>query len=251
MHKKDSVQKAEEKEVIDKFLLEAGYRIQPQGIQVLNPPAPDILCKLAGGNNIAFELTETVDPNRVRKVNLSKYIPREMRTYFENMASLKQKRLQKIFGNANLFFNFDDAISKSSFKKLLPSIFQFLLSCSFDMNGIIKRKLLPHGVKDVRITRCDEFNGPMFSTSGALYWADKTIERIRKKFQKQYKCDCPIELLVHSKTHGLPPNTLWLLGVQKLVTQGISQSAFQRVWVFDYPTSKIRYVYPEDSQHIM
>jgi len=246
MHKKHSVQKAEEKEVIDKFLLEAGYKIQPQGIQFLNPPSPDILCKLVGGNNIAFELTETVDPNRVRKIKLSNNMRIEMRTYFKNMASSEQKRLQKKFGNANLCFNFDDATSKSSFKQLLPSIFQFLLNCSSDMKGIIKRELLPDGVKGVRITR-NEFNGPIFNTSGALYWADKTIERIRKKFQKQYKCDCPIELLVHSKTHGLPPNTLWLLGVQKLITQGISQSPFQRVWVFDYPTSKIRYVYPENS----
>lgn len=246
MHKKHSVQKAEEKEVIDKFLLEAGYKIQPQGIQFLNPPSPDILCKLVGGNNIAFELTETVDPNRVRKIKLSNNMRIEMRTYFNNMASSEQKRLQKIFGNANLCFNFDDATSKSSFRQLLPSIFQFLLNCSSDMNGNIKWKLLPNGVKGILITR-GEFKGPMFNTSGALYWADKTVERIRDKFQKQYKCDCPIELLIHSWTHSLPPDTLWLYDVQELVTQEMTQSPFQRIWVFDYITSKIKYVYPENS----
>ena len=242
MHKRYSIRKAEEKEIIEKFLLEAGYKIQPQGIQFLDPPSPDILCKLAGGDNIAFELTETVDPNRVRKIELSNYMRAEMYTYFENMKFLEQKKIKNIFGNADLCFNFDDAISKSSFRQLLPSIFQFLLNCSSNMNGNIKL-LLPNGIKRFRITR-GEFKGPIFNTSGELYWVDKTVERIKKKFQKQYKCDYPIELLVHSRTQGLLPDALWLPAVKKLVTQELVQSPFRKVWVFDYTTSQIRYMYP-------
>lgn len=246
MHHGQPNQQDKERGIVKKFLHSAGIKIQPNGILSLRPPSPDVLCKLVEGNDIAFELTETVDPNRVRKIKLSNNMRIEMRTYFKNMASSEQKRLQKIFGNANLCFNFDDATSKSSFRQLLPSIFQFLLNCSSDMNGNIKRKLLPNGIKGILITR-SEFKGPMFNTSGALYWADKTVERIRDKFQKQYKCDCPIELLIHSWTHSLPPDTLWLYDVQELVTQEMTQSPFQRIWVFDYITSKIKYVYPENS----
>jgi hypothetical protein len=244
VYKGRSSQQDKECEIVKKFLHVARIGIQPNGILSLKPPYPDVLCKLVAGNNISFELTETVDPNIVRTTKLSNSIRIKMRLYFEKMTDSEKGRLQEIFGNASICFNLDDKTIKSSFGKLLPSIFHFLLSCTSDMNGNVDRRLLPNNVKGVLITR-GQFNGPVFNTSNALYWADTTVERIRVKFQKQYKCDCPIELIVHSWTHSLPPDTLWLASVREFVVQQLDSSPFQRVWVFDYVGSAIRYVYPE------
>ena len=244
MYKGHSNKQAKEREIVKKFLQATRIEIHSNGILSLKPPFPDVLCKLDGGSNIAFELTETVDPKKVHKVKLSNHIRTEMYTYFRDMPTSEQEKLQKVFGNVSLCFNFDDKINKSSFKQVLPKVFHFLLSCSSDMNGKVDRKLLPDHVKGVFITR-GQFKGPVFSTSNALYWSDRTVERIRIKFHKQYKCDCPIELLIHSWTHSLPPDTLWLHKVQEFVVKHLDISPFQRVWVFDYVESAIRYVYPK------
>jgi hypothetical protein len=247
MNDKHSNQQNDEREIIEKFLQTAGIKIQPNGIQSLKPPFPDILCSLVGDKTIAFELTETVDPKIARTVNFKDSVMIEMRDYmFYNMASSDRSKLEKIFDNAVLYFKFNDGTSKSEFRQLLPALFQTLLMCSFDTKGNIGKKLLPAGVKQIRIGRGAYVGGPMFNASGlALYVADKTTKCISEKFSKRYKCDCPIELLVHSRIHSLPPNTLWLPDVQKLVVQQLSGSPFQRVWIFDYVGSTIRYVYPK------
>lgn len=246
-HDKHSNQQKDEREIVEKFLETAEIGIQANSIQFLEPPFPDVLCTLVGGETIAFELTETVDPNLARNVDLTVNVKGEMRNYFNNnMSPSEKEKLRKIFDNADLYFKFNDRTSKSRFRQLLPAMFQVLLKCSSDAKGDIKKELLPAGVMQIRIERVARFGGPWFNASGlALYFLDKTIERISEKFNKRYECNCPIELLVHSRIHSLPPNTLWLPDVQKFVVQQLDSSCFQRVWVFDYVESTIRYVYPE------
>jgi len=243
MNDNQSNQQNDEREIVEKFLQKAGIKIQPNGIQLLEPPSPDVLCTLVGGETLAFELTETVDPNLARNLDLSVSV---MRNYFDNMASYDIEKLRKNFDNADLYFKFNDETSKSSFRQLLPSLFQVLLKCSSGMEGDIKKESLPDGVKQISIKRGAYIGGPMFNASGlALYVADQTIERISDKFSKQYKCDCPIELLVHNRVQSLPPDILWLPDVREFVAQRLSSSSFQKVWVFDYIESTIRYTYPE------
>lgn len=236
-----------EREVVEKFLKTPGIKIQANNIQSLEPPYPDVLCTLVGGKTIAFELTRTVDPKLARNCDFSANVKGEMRDHFDRMTSSAIEKLRKIFDNADLYFKFNNGMSKSKFMQLRPALFHTLLNCSSDMKGDIKKELLPAGVMQIRIERVARTGGPWFNASGlaALYFSDKTIERINEKFNKRYECDCPIELLVHSRIHSLPPNTLWLPGVQEFVVQQLDSSRFQRVWIFDYVESTIRYVYPE------
>ncbi len=75
--------------------------------------------------------------------------------------------------------------------------------------------------------------------------ADPTIKRIEAKFSKRYECDCPIELLIHSKTRPLAPDQLWKDEVHDFVTRNMDESPFCRVSVFDWIDSSVRYTYPE------
>lgn len=242
---KHSNQQKEEKEITEKFLKTAGIKIQSNGIRSLVPPSPDVLCTLVDGKSIAFELTTTVDPNLARNVKFAHSVKIEMRNYmFYNMASCDKAKLERIFGNADLYFKFNNGISKSKFMKLRPALFQTLLKCSSHTIGNIEKKL-PAGVKQIHIVRGAYVGGPMFNASGlALYFTNKTIECIQKKFNKKYACNCPIELLIHSKTRPLIPAFFWLSDVQKLVIDKLATSPFRRVWIFDYIKSEIVYVYP-------
>ena len=239
-------QKKDEREITQKFLKTAGIKIQPNGIQSMNDPSPDIFCTLAGGETIAFELTETVDPNVARNIDLSHSVKIEMRNYiFDNMSLPDKAKIERIFGNADLYLKFNNGISKSKFMQLRPALFQTLLRCSSHTTGNIGKKLLPAGVKQIHIVRGAFIGGPMFNASGlALYFTDKTVERIQKKFVKKYKCNSPIELLIHSKTRPLIPAIFWLSDVTKLVVNKLARSPFRRVWIFDYIKSEIVYVYP-------
>lgn len=243
---KHSNRQKDDREITEKFLEAAGIKIQPNGIQSLEPPSPDVLCTLVGGETIAFELTETVDRNIARNIDLSHSVKIEMRNYmFDKMASSDKAKIEKIFGNADLYFKFNNGITKSKFMQLRPALFQTLLKCSSHTIGNIGKKSIPAGVKQIHIERGGYNGGPMFSASGlALYFTDKTGERIQKKFDMKYECNCPIELLIHSKTRPLIPVVFWLSDVQKLIVNGLEASPFRRIWIFDYIKSEIVYVYP-------
>jgi len=251
MHDNHSNQQNDERGIVEKFLQTAEIEIQANSIQSREPPYPDVRCMLDGGKTIAFELTETVDPDVALNQDLSVNVKGEMRNYFDDILSPSEKeKLRNIFDNGDLHFIFNDGTRKSRFRQLIPDIFHVLLRCPSDMKGDIERESLPTGVKRICIERVARFGGPWFNRPAAQCFSDTTKERINEKFNKQYECDCPIELLVHSRIRSLPPNTLWSHDVQEFVVQQLDSSPFQRVWVFDYVESEIRYVYPEKKIHL-
>lgn len=245
MTKSLSEQQEEEKEIVERFLGVASIPYQKDGVQCLNPPHPDVLCTLIDGSKLAFELTEVIDPRQARNVNFGIDVKQEMYEYFQSMNHQRPYQINNLFGNADLFFRFDDGTTMHRFRKLLPKLFEVLLNLTDDVVGDIDQSALPAGVKRITVAR-GSFVGPMFNASGlALYIANTTIDRIKDKFAREYECDCPTELLVHSRMHALQPDILWLGDVQELVTKELPKSPFRRVWIFDYVDCSIRYVYPE------
>jgi hypothetical protein len=246
MSKKDSDQKDIDREIVGEFLRVAKIPIGPDAIRTAEPPFPDVLCALSDGTQIAFELTEAVDPDSVQNANFRVWERGEMYNYFKNMPSPERTKIAKILGDAHVNVHFQDATNTSRFRQLLPKLFEVLVNCSSDMEGDIQRDLLPAGVKRIVIDR-GQYTGPMFNAATVALNPEKSIiKRIRKKFSKQYECNCPIELLVHSTRHPLPPNQLWVDDIQGLVAHELEQSPFRRVWIFDYTDLTIRYVYPEN-----
>ncbi len=245
MSQKRSNKKTAERVIIRKFLQAANIQIRSHCLRAARPPFPDFLCRLANGTQIAFELTEAVDPRRVRSAQFAKAARSQMYDHYQNILPRNRTKLGKALADALISFHFADDITEAKFKQLLPKLFDILLGCSSNMQGNIAKDLLPSGVNRIDVVRKQDMIGPLFNPRGpALFVRDISVAHIMKKFSKKYKCDCPIELLVHSKTHPLPPDQLWIDSVRKLLVQKIDQSPFQKVWIFDYMTSTIRYAYP-------
>ena len=220
-------------------------QLQPDGISSLDPPWPDVLCTLIDGSQVCFELTEAVDPDLVKNWAFAADFKEQMTEHFEKMSADERGTLKRLFGNADLSFDFDRPVSKSRLNALLPDIFAFLLRCTEGLSGDLATDGLPKGVNRVRVPRRGSA-GPGFNASGlARPVRDTTWDRLAAKFEKDYRRDHPIELLVHSLTHRLLPDPFWLEEAREFISSTIGQSPFRRVWFFDYNARVIRFVYPE------
>lgn len=240
-----SSKKAVEEEIVRAFLRVAGIETCPDGIFLAEPPLPDILYRLVGGTRVGLELTEAVDPQVVRSVRSADAARGRMYDYYAQMESLSQAKLRGILADAHVSVRYMSDMTEARFKRLLPAVFDLLLGLPPDWAGALPRSSLPNRIKRINITR--GMNGPLFDPRGpALYVRETTVSQIEKKFSKQYACDCPIELVVHSATKALPPEPLWCGEVHEFVRRKIGRSPFRRVWVFDYVQSAIQYVYPDN-----
>lgn len=238
-------QQHDEKRIVEAFLQVANIPYYPDSIQSIEPPQPDIICTLKNDTQLAFELTEVIDPKLARNYNFSIDVKGAMYQYYADMEPTKREQMAHLFRNADLFIAFVDGTTLKKVVNLLPSLFDFLLNCTSEIEGNIKKDILPKSIKRISVAR-GEFVGPMFNASGlALYIKNMMTERITEKFSKEYECNFPIELLVHSSLVSLQPEILWLDKVHNLVPANVQNSPFQRVWIFDYVESNIIYVYPD------
>jgi len=240
-----SSDRATNRTIVRAFLQVAGIPIEEHAIHDADEPSPDILCTFTNGTRVAFELTEAVDEGVARNVSVSDASRAQMREYYQKLALVERTKLQGIFGNAHISVHTKHGIGDKKFMQMLPRVFHLLRGCSGDTQGDLKRDTLPSGVEAIQITRGRWSCGPLLDRGGlALYVADPTLRRMEAKFSKRYKCDCPIELLVHSRTCPLAPDNLWKNDVHDFVTRKIAGSPFSGVSVFDWIDSTIRYTYP-------
>ena len=234
-----------EKEIVHKFLQVAEIHICPDGVCGAEPPYPDVLCRFASGEKVAFELTEAVDPEVVWSVKSANAARVRMYEYYEQLVSSDRAKLEEMLSDAHVSIHYDGDMTEARFTRLLPRLFSLFLDFPPGMVGACQSDSLPDGIQRLHFTR--GMNGPLFNPRGpALYVHETTALRIETKFAKQYKCDCPIELVVHSRTKPLPPKQFWYDGVHSLVQDRIAESPFRKVWVFDSIQSEIKYRYPAD-----
>ncbi len=240
-----SRKKAVEEEIVRRLLRVVAIQIRPDNVCRAEPPFPDVRCTLADGSEVAFELTEAIDPQQVRSVKSSNAARARMYDYYGQMESSDWAKLKGALGDAHVSVHYAKDMTEARFKQLLPGLFDRFLGLVPKMVGELDRSSLPDGIMRIDVTR--GMNGPLFDPRGpALYIRETTVTQIEKKFSKQYECNCPIELVVHSRTKPLPPKPLWRDEVHKFVQREIGQSPFRKVWVFDYVQSVIEYVYPGD-----
>lgn len=240
-----SSDRATNKTIVRAFLQAAGIPIPEDAICDAEAPSPDVFCTLADGSRVAFELTEAVDKEIARNVRVSSASKARMCDHYRKLPLADRTRLRRILGNAYISVRAKDGTTDRRFDQAVPRVFDLLLGCSCDTQGNIEKRTLPTDVEEILITRGKWSTGPWFNRGLALYVADPTIKRIEAKFSKRYKCDCPVELLVHSKTCPLAPDNLWKEGVHDFVTRKIVGSPFRKMSVFDWIDSTIRYAYPE------
>lgn len=243
----DIKQKRIEREVFEKFASICPISICLDSVRQPAPPKPDILCKDKNGNIIEFELGEAVDQNFQRLTELSKNQTLiGMRGYFESLDSFEKEEFSKRYGDAMLHFSFRKDVTKRQRQNAYPSIFSFLLSLSSGYKGDVEDSAqgFPKICRRISISR-GNFKGPLFNESAGSLVNPAVYKIIKDKFGNSYETTGQLELLVHSFNQNLLPKEVWISKVQEYLEKNMNASQFKRVWVFDFHSPNIEYIYPE------
>ena len=238
-------QERDELQIFKRFVAAANIPIRVDSIRCCSPPAPDISCMTVGGTPVAFELTETIDEKLARNMSFSLEVKTALTSNFhDSLDRASRRKLCTTLHNADIHVRLDPNLTKPGISGVVLSIFERLMDCTADDDGGLDPTTLPGGVRGIRIWR-GGFRGPLFSVAGAQNVGDKTVQRVRNKFTKQYEYSGDIELLVHSWTRSLLPDEFWLDKLREYLQKEFGRSPFRQIWFFDYHNSSIRFRYPE------
>jgi len=243
----DTKQRQEERKVFEKFASVCPIGFCLDSIQHQAQPKPDILCKDENGNIIEFELGEAVDPNFSRLMKLSsEQTSIGMKNYFKSLPTFEKENFSKLYGDAMFDFRFREGTTKRKRQNAYTTIFSFLLSLSPGYEGDVEISTqgFPTICKRITIYRGVP-NGPCFSEGAGSHVTSGVFERIERKFGKPYETTGQLELLIHSLNMPIARKEDWISEVQEYLEKNLNASQFKRVWVFDFHSPSIEYVYPE------
>lgn len=230
--------------VFRSFMSACPLAIIPNSIRKRQPPEPDILCEIDGGDLLAFEITEIVDPGVARRL----YSRLELENQFQAACRKLPHPKQEIFELRAVSVAFREEASQRAKEKIVPTIIQWVIEAGSGCHGDLT---IPNSatkiVRRVKV-RPDELVGPTFSVSGFGSYGDTTVETIANKLNRTYEGDSPKELLVYYGIQGEHPKELWQPQLERLLVDEFSGSPFRRVWVFNFGSGEILYVYPATTE---
>jgi len=240
-----SKQQKIEKKVFEAFCDVCELSIIKDSIENKNPPEPDILCKVNKTNFIAIELTEIVDRTLANNFNKQIESMNILRNYYLNLSEDLKERFKNKYNNAMIWPQFKEKCTMLQRKKLLPHIFECLLSIDNNFEGMVLKDNHKYSDKyeNIKISR-GKFEGPLFDSPCSTLFTDPTFTTISTKFNKRYKSDHPIHLLGYYNQLFTTPKNILIPTIVNLCEESLLKSEFTKIWIFDYPKRKIVYTYP-------
>jgi hypothetical protein len=215
---------------IEQFIFDEFRRVCPLSFterESRPEPEPDILCKIIGGKNIAYELTRIDDPGVIHKDQMVSRLTKDLR---DARANLENGTLLHGYGVHVRFF-------KETYKdcrSIVPLVIQTL-----NEKGPVATMAIRVNGELLASIRCtdDSLDLPVqMSVFNATNVGDYTLETISKKFGKTYHTPYPIHLLAWATSNWLPD--VWR---DNLTTAFREQSIFERIWVYDRIENSILY----------
>ncbi len=251
MNQSEELKINQEIEVFKSFAKISQYKIVENSIIHKDPPEPDILCETIDGKKIAFELVECVFDNIARSFSDSAELTKIFYDKLKKLPVIQKKQIERIFRNACIAIDFKNNVSKTIRKRTIEKIFNFLLILKKDEEGkFIPKKFnsISDIVNCIYITR-GKFNGPSFQVIDAgTFIGNPALTNIQKKFNKSYKSTAPIELLAYYYIQPEIPDNIWKFTLKNFISNNISHSPFQRVWLFSFPQNKILFTFPKPNE---
>jgi len=240
-------QKEIEKKVFKAFCNVGDLPINIDSIENRNPPEPDIVCEVTGIGLLAFELTEIINSDYANNLNKQIYSINILSDYYSTLSMDQKKQFDKLYMNAMIFPRFQEECTMNKRKKVLPIIFEHLLSLDVKFEGITfentdKYRRILSGIK---ITR-GIFKGPLFDSNFATLFNDPTLPAIISKFNNSgsYKSEHPIHLLGYFDLQTRIPEEILLPSIGNFCEESIQKSKFVKIWIFDFQKGEIVFTYP-------
>ena len=215
----------------------------------MQPPAPDILCTLKTGGQIAYELVELIDQGYARNLNTmfetKKMLDRLPARLPDDLSQGLRERFPQ---GAMITFDFTERLPLRDREKATLDALRWLLALQGALDEHIDvTAALRERVSTIHVHAWDS-GGLQLDASSYSRLTDPTLERLRKKFRKEYTSEHPVELLMYTEIDLLFPDSTWRPTVEPFIVENLNTSPFRRVWLFKCNPGEVAYVYPPYGQ---
>ena len=218
--------------------------IQQTSIEKQVPPKSDILCKIAGEGEVAFELVQIVDPVIAKIASDTCVHRREFEKAYNQLSGPESAKFKELYRNALLCFSFHPKVSLRKRNRAITDAVKYLLSIPPSFEGeVALPSCVRNAIKKIHIYR-GEFIGPIFDDTNAYSFCEPACECVKAKFEKKYDPSVPIELLAYYTIQPILPYDHWLPRLERTIQERLPSSPFRRVWVFDFSRKETMFVFP-------
>jgi hypothetical protein len=232
----------EEIRTFRQFVAEAGMAVLPASIEKRSPPEPDILCQLADGTHIAFELTEVCVPANAAFTSSAWERARIIEECYRTLPNQIKMQLDARFGQSALSFRFQSGSTLRQVRGIIPRIFRELSAHAENPNFFdafsapVKKVLDSIWLRG----RSYETPGPWFNLNGSFSPDDIVVDCVMAKLYKKYTTPHSIELLAHFG-HFAFSSKEWQEPLRELLDRRGTRP-FRRIWVLGW--HGLEFVYP-------
>ena len=207
------------------------------------PPEPDILCKVEGGGEIAFELVKIIDSGLAKRNDAQKDLHEHMENEYESLPPKEKMEFSQRIGNALIDVAYKPDVSLKAKRSTTKAIILSLKGVDPYFEGNIPLGMeLSKVIKRITICRGD-FSGPCFNVESVGSFRDPIVEKLEEKFNKSYKTKFIIELLAYYDLQPVLRESYWLPKAISFIERNIHTSPFGRIWIFDVHKENIIYCY--------
>ena len=231
-------------QIFKKFTDGCPYKINLTSVKKENPPKPDIYCRLKDGTELYFELVECLD-NSIAKTTSNQISLKYLLDDEKNKLPLcKRMRFKRKYKNALIYIAFNEKLPLIRRKRSIPYLIDFLLN--LNENQIKKDEIEINDCPEIKWFNIQRgvFVGPMFRVEGVTFFGVSILKEIRDKFNKEYATKNKIDLLAYYALQPEISKKHWLQETADYIKDNITDSPFNRVWIYSYTKNKILFLYP-------
>jgi hypothetical protein len=200
---------------------------------------------LKDGTELFFELVECLD-NSIAKTTSNQISLKYLLDDEVNKLPLyKRMRFKRKYKNALIYIAFNEKLPLIRRKRSIPYLIDFLLN--LNENQIEKDEIEINGCPEIKwfnIQRGD-FVGPIFRVEGVTFFGVSILKKIRDKFNKEYATKNKIDLLAYYALQPEISKKHWLQETADYIKDNITNSPFNRIWIYSYTKNKILFLYPD------
>ena len=210
--------------------------IELDSIEKRNPPEADVLCRIADGSALAFEMVELVDQARIAKPmsdqgqlmdwlrEASKALPEEIR-----------RKLKDAW--VGVKFRPDKTLRKRK-DYARQVVEQVAADPTIEGKVAVRDRDTEVAVADVK--RREGLDGPHFRVIVAGHYEPVPLGAVDEKFDKAYQGGVRVDLLAHfDRQHA--PLEAQIGKLVAFVEAKIARAPYGRVWIFDRHNHRIWY----------
>ena len=215
------------------FLQKADINIDPDSIVKRQPPEPDILCRLADGSRLAFELVELVNRKNVAGFEAAPPLASLVERAYQELPRDFRNSFDAKFCNRALSFAFRTDVTRNQITPKLPRILRELATQSSLTDDLWKFSAPVMRVLS-RVSfrgRVDTPGRPSFNIAMWLDNIDVVTELVLSKTLKSYKAADPIELLAYFGHLSVGSRSRGWKGPLRNALLSNGLGPFRRIWV--------------------